>query len=49
MQAENKFVTKTLGWKPSVTFDEGLKNSIKWYKKFLKLYFDQQSSFKKLL
>ena len=49
MQAENKFVTKTLGWKPSVTFDEGLKNSIKWYKKFLKLYLDQQSSFKKLL
>ena len=49
MQAENKFVTKTLGWKPSVTFDEGLTNSIQWYKKFLKLYFDQQSIFKNLL
>ena len=49
MQAENKFVTKTLGWTPLVSIDEGLKNSIKWYKKFLKLYFDQQSSFKELL
>ena len=49
MQAENKFITKTLGWKPSVTFDEGLKDSIKWYKHFLKLYFDQQSFFKRLL
>ena len=49
MQAENKFVIKTLGWKPLVTFDEGLINSIKWYKNFLKLYFDQQSIFKNLL
>ena len=49
MQAENKFITKTLGWKPSITFDEGLKDSIKWYKDFLKLYFDQQSFFKHLL
>ena len=49
MQAENKFVTKTLGWKPSVKFDEGLKNSVEWYKNFAKLYFDKQSSFKNLL
>ena len=49
MSAENKFITKTFGWKPSVSLDEGLKNSIKWYKKFLKLYFDKQSFFKHLL
>jgi len=49
MQAENKFVTKTLGWKPSVKFDEGLKNSVEWYKNFVKLYFDKQSFFKNLL
>ncbi len=49
MQAENKFITKTLGWKPLVTFDYGLNNSINWYKKFLKLYVDKKSSFKNLL
>ena len=49
MQAENKFVTKTLGWKPSVKFDDGLKNSVEWYKNFVKLYFDKQSFFKNLL
>ncbi len=48
MQAENKFVTKSLGWKPSITFDAGLKNSVEWYKNFLKLYYDNQSSFKHL-
>ena len=47
--AENKFVTKTLGWKPSVKFDDGLKNSVEWYKNFVKLYFDKQSFFKNLL
>ena len=49
MQAENKFATKVIGWKPLVTFDEGLKDSIKWYKNFLKLYFDKHSFFKRLL
>ena len=34
MQAENEFVTKNIGWKPKITFDEGLKNSIEWYKNF---------------
>ena len=49
MQAENKFVTKNLGWKPSVSFDDGLKKSIEWYKKFVKLYIDRKSFFKNLL
>ena len=48
MQAENKFVTKSLGWKPSITFDVGLKNSVEWYKNFIKLYYDKQCSFKHL-
>ncbi len=49
MQAENKFVTKNLGWKPSVSFEQGLKNSVKWYRNFKKLYLDEQSFFKNLL
>ena len=48
MQAENKFVTKTLGWKPTVSFEEGLGNSVKWYKNFVKIYFDKESFFKNL-
>ena len=43
MQAENKFITKNIGWKPSITFDEGLKKSIEWYKNFTQLYFDKKS------
>ena len=49
MQADNRFVTKTLGWRPSVNFDQGLKNSVEWYKNFVKIYFDEQSFFKQLL
>ena len=25
-------ITKELGWKPSVTFKEGIKKTIEWYK-----------------
>ena len=49
MQAENKFIVKKLGWKPLLSFDEGLVKSIKWYEKFLKLYFNKKSDFKNLL
>ena len=49
MSANNMFVTKNIGWKPSITFDQGLKFSIEWYRKFLKLYFHKQSAFKNLL
>ena len=48
MQAENKFVTRSLGWKPSITLDDGLKNSIEWYRNFVKLYYDKESFFKHL-
>ena len=48
MRAENEFTTKNIGWKPSVTFDEGLKNSIEWYKNFIQLYFDKKSFFRYL-
>ena len=48
MQAENKFITKNLGWTPLVPINEGLKKSIEWYRNFIKLYFDTQSFFKHL-
>ena len=48
MQAENKFITRTLNWKSSVKFEEGLIRSINWYKSFIKIYYDNQSAFKNL-
>ncbi len=47
MQANNKFIIRK-GWKPKINFDEGLKSTIDWYRKFLKFYLDQKSSFKNL-
>ena len=49
MQAENKFISNILGWKPAISFEEGLEISVDWYRKFLKLYFDKKSQFKNLL
>jgi UDP-glucose 4-epimerase len=49
MQAENKFVTKNIGWKPAISFDQGLLNCVDWYKRFVKLYYDEKSFFKHLL
>tara|TARA_X000000950_G_C13913426_1_gene659904 strand:- start:973 stop:1944 length:972 start_codon:yes stop_codon:yes gene_type:complete len=47
MQANNKFITSK-GWKPKINFDEGLKNTIAWYKKFSTSYLDNNSFFKNL-
>ena len=48
MQAENRFITRTLEWKSSVKFEQGLIRSINWYKSFIKIYYDNQSAFKNL-
>ena len=41
MQANNSFVIKKIRWKPTIDLDEGLKISIKWYKKFVKDNFNK--------
>ena len=33
-----KFIKNKLGWAPNITFDDGVKTTIDWYRKFLKLY-----------
>ena len=33
---DNKYALRKYKWKPLVTIDEGLKKTIKWYKKCLK-------------
>ena len=47
MQANNKFIISK-GWKPKISFDEGLKNTITWYKKFRRSYLDKSSTFRNL-
>ena len=48
MQAENKFLTKKLKWKPKINFEQGLVNTIEWCKRFVKVYVKKSSSFNNL-
>ena len=41
MQADNKFVVNKIKWKPKVSFDQGLKISIRWYKRFIQNNFNE--------
>ena len=47
MQANNKFIISK-GWKPKINFDDGLKRTIAWYRKFSRYYLDKNSFFKNL-
>ena len=41
MQADNKFVVNKIKWKPKVSFDQGLKITISWYRRFIQNNFDE--------
>ena len=45
MQANNNFLKKK-GWSPKIDFDEGLKRTINWYRKFYKIYLGKKNIFK---
>ena len=47
MQANNKFIISK-GWRPKIKFDEGLKLTIHWYRKFHRSYLDKKSPLKNL-
>lgn len=47
MNANNKIILSK-GWKPKISFDEGLKITIDWYKKFNNLYIKKNSKFHRL-
>ena len=47
MQANNKFLVSK-GWKSKISFDEGLKKTIEWYKNFYDLYLSKKGTFKNL-
>tara|TARA_A100001015_G_C14907329_1_gene678893 strand:- start:159 stop:1139 length:981 start_codon:yes stop_codon:yes gene_type:complete len=48
MQANNKFITKNLSWKPKISFDDGLVETINWYKKFTNIFLNKKSSVSRL-
>ena len=41
MQADNKFLINKIKWKPKVSFDQGLKISINWYRRFIQNNFNE--------
>ena len=41
MQADNKFVINKIKWKPNVSFQQGLKISINWYRRFIQNNFNE--------
>jgi len=45
MQANNNFLRQK-GWSPRISFDDGLKATINWYRKFHKIYLDKENIFK---
>jgi len=45
MQANNNFLRQK-GWSPRISFDDGLKVTINWYRKFHKIYLDKENIFK---
>lgn len=43
MCADNTRAAELLGWKPNVSFEEGLVRTIDWYKKYLDVYYGPSS------
>ncbi|MFC1745500.1 GDP-mannose 4,6-dehydratase [Candidatus Riflebacteria bacterium] len=48
MSAAKERAEKILNWKPGVSFDEGLKKTIAWFKDYVSLFFKKQSSLNRL-
>ena len=48
MRADNNLMKKYTGWRPKVSFKDGLIKTINWYKKFNKIYLSKNSELYKL-
>ena len=48
MFCENSKSRNILGWKPNISFEEGLKKTIKWYKNYIDLYYKKDKGLSKL-
>lgn len=43
MSSDASKAKEILGWKPKVSFDEGLNSTIEWFRNYLKVYYDKSS------
>jgi UDP-glucose 4-epimerase len=48
MSAANQRAKDLLGWMPKVSFDEGLRRTIEWYRQFSSVFYAQDSNFNQL-
>jgi nucleoside-diphosphate-sugar epimerase len=48
MAADAKRGKRLLGWEPEVDFEEGLKKTIEWYRKFIAVFCDESSELRRL-
>ena len=48
MCSDNTRAERILGWKPKVSFDEGLKRTIEWFRRYLDVFYNQASALNKL-
>jgi len=48
MFCDNTKAKKLLGWEPKISFEEGLKKTIEWYKDYINLYYRKNSNLSKL-
>lgn len=48
MCADNTQAEKILGWKPNISFDEGLRRTIKWFRKYLDVFYNGSSPLNQL-
>ena len=48
MSAANERAREILGWIPQVSFEEGLKRTIDWYRRFCSVFYAKESTFNQL-
>jgi nucleoside-diphosphate-sugar epimerase len=48
MCADNNRAEQILGWKPRITFEEGLKRTIDWFRKYLAVFYNSSSPINQL-
>lgn len=48
MFSDNTKAELILGWKPKISFEDGLKRTIEWFRKYLSVFYDTSSSLNQL-
>ena len=48
MSANTSKAKKLINWSPKISFEDGLKITIEWFKKYLSIYYNSESNLNKL-